>query len=71
MQHKNDMVRARIARDIKEESERILDQLGISMSDAIRMFLSQVCLRKAFPVELTIPNAEHDNDTTSSSDHAE
>jgi len=32
------MIRARISLDLKAEPESILDQIGLSSSDAIRMF---------------------------------
>ena len=53
---KTEMVRARVSSELKNESEVILSELGMSMSDAIRIFLSQVRLRHEFPVELKVPN---------------
>ena len=55
---KTEIVRARISSELKHDSEMVLSQLGMSMSDAIRIFLSQVKLRNEFPVELKIPNSE-------------
>jgi DNA-damage-inducible protein J len=55
---KTEMVRARVSSELKHDSEIVLAQLGMSMSDAIRIFLSQVKLRNEFPVELKIPNSE-------------
>ena len=53
---KTEMVRARVSSELKHEAEVILSELGMSMSDAIRIFLSQVRLRHEFPVELKVPN---------------
>ena len=53
----NEIVRARIAPEIKYNAEQVLGALGMSMSDAIRIFLNQVALRQAFPIELKVPNA--------------
>ena len=53
---KTEMVRARVSSELKHESEVILSELGMSMSNAIRIFLSQVRLRHEFPVELKVPN---------------
>ncbi len=53
----NDIVRARIAPEVKHNAEQVLNALGMSMSDAIRIFLNQVALRQAFPIELKVPNA--------------
>ena len=55
---KTEMVRARVSSELKHDSEIVLAQLGMSMSDAIRIFLSQVKLRNEFPVELKIPNSK-------------
>jgi DNA-damage-inducible protein J len=51
------MIRARISPDLKAEAERILDQIGMSSSDAIRMFYKQITMRKGLPFEARIPNA--------------
>ncbi len=51
-------VRARVSSQLKAESEQVLSQLGMNVSDAIRIFLTQVALRKEFPVELKIPNMQ-------------
>ena len=48
----------RVPSELKHESEIILSELGISMSDAIRILLSQIKLRNKFPIELNIPNKE-------------
>ena len=53
---KSDMVRARIEPAIKERAEAVLERLGMSTADAIRIFLTQVALRQSFPLELTLPN---------------
>ena len=53
---KNDTVRARVQHDVKENAERVFAALGMSTSDAIRIFLTQVALRREFPVELKLPN---------------
>ena len=51
------MIRARISPDLKAEAERILDQIGLSPSDAIRMFYKQITMRNGLPFEASIPNA--------------
>lgn len=51
------VVRARVDAHVKEQATEVLDQLGITMSGAIRMLLSQVVANKALPFELRIPNA--------------
>ena len=51
------MIRARVAPELKAEAERVLAKIGLSSSDAIRMFYCQVALRKGLPFEVDIPNA--------------
>ena len=55
---KTEIVRARVSSQLKNDSEQVLQQLGMSVSDAIRLFLTQVSLRNEFPIELKIPNKE-------------
>jgi len=54
---KNEIVRARVSHELKESAEEVLNNLGMSMTEAIRLFLTQVSLRQEFPVELKTPNA--------------
>ena len=58
---KESYVRARIDADLKEESEAILVQLGLTTAEAIRLFLVQVRLRKGLPFNLEIPKGENDD----------
>ncbi|MFK5986952.1 MAG: type II toxin-antitoxin system RelB/DinJ family antitoxin [Pseudomonadota bacterium] len=53
---KNDVVRARIDSQLKQNAEMVLAELGMSMGEAIRLFLTQVSLRHEFPIELKVPN---------------
>ena len=41
---------------LKKETERILDQLGLNTTEAIRIFFKQVKLQRGLPFELKIPN---------------
>jgi DNA-damage-inducible protein J len=54
---KTGMIRARVSPELKAEAEAILAEIGLSSSDAIRMFYKQVTLRKGLPFEARIPNA--------------
>ena len=49
-------VHARIDRKTKEESERILRSIGMTPTEAVRLFYRQIALRKEFPLELRVPN---------------
>ena len=45
----------RVEPDIKEQAEAVLNQLGISMSSAVEMFLRQVVLQRGIPFEMKLP----------------
>jgi DNA-damage-inducible protein J len=47
-----DVVRARIDGHIKEEATNVLAQMGLSVSDAIRMLLTRVAADKALPFDV-------------------
>jgi DNA-damage-inducible protein J len=53
-------VRARVDLALKEETDRIFSELGISTTEAIRMFLSQVKLRRGLPFPVGLPSANDD-----------
>lgn len=52
------VVRARIDRATKQEAIVLFRQMGITVSDAIRMMLVQAVAEKALPFEVKAPNAE-------------
>lgn len=45
----------RVEPDIKNQAEAVLNQLGISMSSAVEMFLRQVILQRGIPFEMKLP----------------
>ncbi len=51
------MIRARVSANLKVEAESILNQIGLSASDAIRMFYRQIILYNGLPFPARIPNA--------------
>lgn len=51
-------VRARIEPELKSEAEAILRQVGLSSSEAMRLFMIHVVLMKGLPFELKIPNSQ-------------
>jgi DNA-damage-inducible protein J len=53
---KDDVVRARVNSQLKKDAENVLSEMGMSMGEAIRLFLTQISLRHEFPVELKVPN---------------
>ena len=58
---KEAVVRARVDKKLKHDSETILRRLGISQTEAIRMFFSQVVLRKGLPFAVSPPSEDNDD----------
>lgn len=52
------VVRARIDGQVKDKAARVLAEMGLSVSDAIRLLLVRVAAEKALPFEIKVPNAE-------------
>jgi DNA-damage-inducible protein J len=52
-----DMVRSRISPELKRDAEVVLSHLGLTISDGIRLFLTQVALKRSIPFEIIAPNA--------------
>ena len=55
---KSGRIEARIDTDLKQAAEAVFAKLGISPSEAIRMFYKQVEIHNGFPFDVRIPNAE-------------
>lgn len=54
----SEVVRARIDAELKREASGILAQMGLSVSDAIRMMLVRVVAERSLPFDVRAPNAE-------------
>ena len=52
------MLHIRVDDDIKAQATLALTTMGLSMSDAVRLFLRRVVVDQAFPLELKVPNAQ-------------
>ena len=46
---------ARVEPDVKKQAERVLNKLGIPMSNAIGIFLRHVVLQNGIPFEMKLP----------------
>lgn len=51
-------VRARIDETVKDEAAAVLAEMGLTVSDLMRMTLTRVAKDKALPFDLKVPNAE-------------
>lgn len=52
------MVHVRVDEQIKVQAAETLASMGLSVSDAVRVFLTRVVADKQLPFELKAPNAE-------------
>ena len=52
------MIHVRIDEQIKKKAAKTLDAMGLSLSDAVRVFLVRVVAEKQMPFSLKVPNAE-------------
>ena len=52
------MIHVRIDEEIKKKAAETLGAMGLSLSDAVRVFLVRVVAEKQMPFSLKVPNAE-------------
>ncbi len=53
---KSEMIRARIQPKLKNDVDKILKELGLSVSQAIGLFYAQIKMNKGLPFDVKIPN---------------
>ena len=54
----NATLRARIDDETKAQGNAVLEAIGLSVSDAVRLLYHRLIADQAFPLELKVPNAE-------------
>ena len=54
---KTTTIRARVEPSLKRDAEAVLRKVGLTSSEAITLFLTQVKLNKGLPFEIGVPNA--------------
>ena len=64
------VVRARVDSTLKNDTEKVFDKLGLTTTEAIRLFLAQVKLRGGLPFEVRLPTDNSDLLLASSSRQA-
>jgi DNA-damage-inducible protein J len=52
------MVHVRVDDKVKAQATKALTAMGLSVSDAVRVFLTRVAADQELPFELKVPNAE-------------
>lgn len=55
---KETTVRARIDEELKTEAEDILHQLGLTTSQAINLYFSQIVLQRGMPFDVRLPESD-------------
>jgi len=51
------MVHVRVSEDVKTQAAETLALMGLSVSDAVRVFLTRVAAERQLPFALKVPNA--------------
>ena len=54
----NTFVRARVNDTLRDDAAAVLADLGLTISDVMRMTLTRIAREQAVPFELFVPNAE-------------
>lgn len=57
MSAQTSILHIRVDEDIKNQATQALTAMGLSMSEAVRLFLCRIVTDQAFPLELKVPNA--------------
>lgn len=52
------MIHVRVDEELKKEATQALESMGLSVSDAVRVFLTRIAKDQAFPFSIKVPNAE-------------
>lgn len=52
------MVHVRVDNEVKAQATEALASMGLTVSDAVRLFLKRVVAEQAMPIELKVPNAD-------------
>lgn len=54
----NAMIQTRVDAESKKQAEEILNRLGMSLNDAVRIFISQVVMARGLPFQPKLPTEE-------------
>lgn len=54
----NALVQTRVDKTVKKQAAAVLRDLGLTVSDAVRLLLTRVARDKALPFELLTPNTK-------------
>lgn len=51
-------VRARVDENLKNEAAAVLAEMGLTVSDVVRIALTKIAREKALPFDMRVPNAQ-------------
>ncbi|PIS28182.1 MAG: type II toxin-antitoxin system antitoxin, RelB/DinJ family [Candidatus Marinimicrobia bacterium CG08_land_8_20_14_0_20_45_22] len=54
--NQNVSVNVRVTEKVKTDAESVLKELGLTMSDAVNIYLRQIALKRGIPFGIRIPN---------------
>ena len=54
----NTVVQVRVDKTLKRQASKVLSSMGLSVSDAVRLFLTRVASEKQLPFASKTPNAK-------------
>ena len=55
---KTETIRARVEPGLKDAAEAVFTRLGLSATEAITLFYTQVTLHRGLPFDVKLPNAD-------------
>ena len=55
---KTAVITARVEPEVKEEAEKVLSEIGLTMSQAVTLYLRQIVYQRGIPFELKLPTPE-------------
>ncbi|TAM98282.1 MAG: type II toxin-antitoxin system RelB/DinJ family antitoxin [Rhizobiaceae bacterium] len=58
--HTNALVQTRIAADVRDRASAVLENMGLTVSDAVRILLTRTANEGALPLELLTNSEAHD-----------
>ena len=58
MGNETGMIRVRVEPELKSQAEEVFSELGLSPTEAITLFYTQVTLHRELPFTVGIPNAD-------------
>ena len=52
------MIHVRIDEELKDKATQALDAMGLTLADAVRIYLKRIAADQAIPFDVKVPNSE-------------